>query len=132
VKVTLGNQPDSLAAMEGHSDQEENQNAPSGELENPAILGMTLKTLDPDTAQQLGLTDVRSGAVITAVERNSAAAQAGLQEGDVITEVGNTPVHNAEEAGSALKKSDLAKGVRLYIATKEGSEFVFLQKDAGK
>lgn len=65
--------------------------------------------------------------MITGVERNSVAAQAGLQEGDVIIEVGRTHVHNAEEAAEALKKADLATGVRLYIATKAGSDFVFLK-----
>ncbi len=127
VKVTLGSQPDDLTAFAGGSDQGENGAAPNEEAQAPTVMGMTLKTLDADSAQSLGLNDVRSGAVITGVERNSAAAQAGLQEGDVITEVGRTHVHNAEEAAEALKKADLATGVRLYIATKEGSDFVFLK-----
>jgi serine protease Do len=127
VKVTLGSQPDDLTAFAGGGQPEDNGAAPNQETQSPTVMGMTLKTMDADTAQSLGLNDVRSGAVITGVERNSAAAQAGLQEGDVITEVGRTHVHNAEEAAEALKKADLATGVRLYIATKEGSDFVFLK-----
>ena len=58
---------------------------------------------------------------------DSPAAQAGLQEGEVITEVGRTPVHNAQEAIDALKKADLSKGVPLYVATREGSQPIFVQ-----
>ena len=129
VQITLGDQPEDLTALANGGNSDENGTAPNEEAQSPAVMGMTFKTLDADTAQSLGLNDVRSGAVITAVERNSAAAQAGLQEGDVITEVGRTPVHSAEEAVAALKKADLSTGVRLYIATKSGSEFVFLQSD---
>jgi len=129
VPVTLGDQPADLTALANGTDQGDNGSAPNPEEQSPAVMGMTFKTLDADTAQSLGLNDVKSGAVITAVERNSAAAQAGLAEGDVITEVGRTHVHSAEEAAEALKKADLTTGVRLYIATTAGSEFVFLQKD---
>ena len=129
VQITLGDQPEDVTAFANGGGENDNGTTPNEEAQSPAVMGMTLKTLDADTAQSLGLNDVRSGAVITAVERNSAAALAGLQEGDVITEVGRTPVHNAEEATEALKKANLATGVRLYIATKTGSEFVFLQND---
>jgi serine protease Do len=130
-KVTLGEQPADLEAFASNNGQGENQPESNNnqEAESPEALGMTLKTLDSDTAQSLGLNNVKSGAVITAVQRDSAAAQAGLQQGDVITQVGKTYIHNAEEAVDALKKSDLSKGVRLYVATQAGSEFVFLQND---
>ena len=129
VQITLGDQPEDIAAVLGHGEEGENPESANEEAQSPAALGMTLKTLDAETARSLGLGDVKSGAVITAVERNSVAALAGLREGDVITEVGRTPVHNAAEAVDALKKVDLSKGVPLYIATKEGSQFVFLKSN---
>ncbi|MGD0768875.1 MAG: trypsin-like peptidase domain-containing protein [Tepidisphaeraceae bacterium] len=129
VQITLGDQPEDIAAILGHGENGENPGPANEEAQSPAALGMTLKTLDAQTAQSLGLGDVRSGAVITGVERNSVAALAGLREGDVITEVGRTPVHNAAEAVDALKKVDLSKGVPLYIASKEGSQFVFLKSN---
>ena len=126
VQITLGNQPEDIASVIGNGENDANQ-GPGMESQSPEALGMSLKSLDADTAQSLGLTGVRSGAVITAVQKDSVAAQAGLQEGDVITEVGRTPVHNAQEAIEALKKVDISKGVPLYIATREGSQFVFIQ-----
>jgi serine protease Do len=131
VPITLGSQPEDLASMMGGNPDQ--TPAPQAQDQTPQVLGMTLKTLDANTAESLGLQGVKSGAVITAIERNSAAALAGLEEGEVITEVGRTPVHTAEEASAALQKADLGKGVPLYVATREGSEFVFLKTpDASK
>ncbi len=93
---------------------------------------MSFKTLDPDTAASLGLGDVKSGVVITAVAKGSGAAEAGLHEGLVITQIGRTPVHNAQEAADILNKVDPAKGVPLYVVTREGSQFVFLKGDSDK
>jgi serine protease Do len=130
VQVTLGDQPADLDALaNGGSADNGNQANPDENANSNQIMGMTLKSLDADTAQQLGLgNDVRSGAVVTAVDPNSAAANAHLAPGVVITEVGKTPVHNAREAIDALKNVDLSKGgVPLYVATREGSQFVFLK-----
>jgi len=126
VPIILGSQPEDIASLTGNGEQDNGQ-APAPEVQSPEALGMTLKSLDSDTAQSLGLTGVRSGAVITGVQKDSVAAQAGLQEGEVITEVGRTPVHNAQEAVDALKKADLSKGVPLYVATREGSQPIFVQ-----
>jgi membrane-associated protease RseP (regulator of RpoE activity) len=49
-------------------------------------LGVTYRTLTPDVATQQNLT-VEDGALITQVVANSAADDAGLKEGDVITAV---------------------------------------------
>jgi S1-C subfamily serine protease len=93
---------------------------------------MTFKTLDLDTAATLGISDVKSGAVIASVAKGSAAAEVGLQKGFVITEIGRTPIHNAQEAADTLNKVDPSKGVPLYIVTREGSQFVFLKGDLQK
>ena len=127
VPITLGDQPADLSALMPTGDQPNQQGNEENNTSNQ-VLGMTLKSLDADTAQQLGLNDIRSGAVITAVDPNSPAAEAHLQPGVVITEVGKTAVHNAREALDALKNVDLSKGgVPLYVATREGSQFVFLK-----
>jgi serine protease Do len=127
VHVTLGDQPADLNALTAAPD--DSGNGPSADqAQSMSAYGMTLKALDSDTAQSLGLTDVHSGAVIMSVDPNSPAAAAGLVAGVVITEVGKTPVHNAREALDALHAVDLSKGgVPLYIATREGSQFVFLK-----
>jgi serine protease Do len=132
VQITLGDQPDDVMAMLGHGEEGGAAGSTDEATQTPEALGMTLKTLDQDTAESLGIREVKTGAVITDVAHDSAAAQAGLRQGDVITEVGRTPVHNAQEAASALKKVDPSKGVPLYVVTREGSEFVFIKGDSQK
>ncbi|HEY1922218.1 MAG TPA: Do family serine endopeptidase [Tepidisphaeraceae bacterium] len=132
VKITLGDQPEDVTAMLGHTDNGAGNGSADDSAQTPEAFGMTFKTLDPDTAASLGIGDVKSGAVIMSVTNDSAAALAGLQKGFVITEVGRTPVHNAQEAADLLKKVDPAKGVPLYVVTREGSQFVFLKSDSQK
>ena len=79
--------------------------------------------------------DSAGGAVVTAVERNSLAAKAGISPGDVITKVGGKTVNDAKSASDALAKVDLKKGVRLYVTTKDPesgqvmSRFVFVRAE---
>ncbi len=71
--------------------------------------------------------------MVTAVERNSLAAKAGINPGDVITKVGSANVKDAKSANEALAKADVKKGVRLYVTTKDPesgqvmSRFVFVR-----
>ena len=73
--------------------------------------------------------------MVTAVERNSLAAKAGINPGDVITKVGGTEVKDAQAATDALSKADVKKGVRLYVTTKDPesgqvmARFVFVRAE---
>jgi len=132
VSVTLGNQPEDLEAVASGANSDDNGGA-NQEDETPTVMGMTLKTLDADAAQALGLTDLKEGAVIMDVANDSAAAESGLQKGDVITQVGRIPVHSASQAADLIKKrTENGGGVRLYVVTKLGSQFVFLRSDSDK
>ena len=82
-------------------------------------LGLRLSSPNDEMLKKWNLDDIKSGAVVTGVERNSVAAKAGISPGDVITKVGNTEVKDAKSATEALNKADLKKGVRLYITTKD-------------
>jgi serine protease Do len=130
VAIKLGEQPDnpSVAMRGGPGGKGRNGNGDSATPETSDTFGLTLQSLDNQTMRKLGLggTGVKSGAVITHVDPQSGAARKGLRPGDVITRVGNTTVNNAEEATAALSKADPAKGVRLYVASPEGSRFVFV------
>ncbi len=132
VKITLGDQPEDVTAMLGHGETGANGGSADESAQSPEAFGMTFKTLDADTAMSLGIGDVKSGAVIMSVANDSPAAEAGLQKGMVITEVGRSPAHNAQEAADLLKKVDLSKGVPLYVVTREGSSFVFIKSDSQK
>jgi len=78
-------------------------------------IGLRLANPNDELLKKWDLADVKSGAVVTAVERNSLAAKAGINPGDVITKVGGTEVKDAQAATDALSKADVKKGVRLYV-----------------
>lgn len=68
-------------------------------------LGITLQSLTPEIASQLGLKDVSSGLVITDVQSGSKAEEAGLQQGDVILQINRQNVKSVSDVNAALAKS---------------------------
>jgi serine protease Do len=54
--------------------------------------------LDARAREELKAPDTLKGVVVTEVEPDSAAAEAGLKPGDIILEIERTPVKTAEEA----------------------------------
>ncbi len=66
---------------------------------------MTVEPLTPERATQLGLQRAIQGVVITDVDPSGAAAQAGIQVDDVITEVNHQTIRSASELSAALRRS---------------------------
>jgi serine protease Do/serine protease DegQ len=58
------------------------------------MLGVIMQNLTPELAGAFGL-DLHQGVVISQVVENSAASKAGLQAGDVVSEINGTPVKSA-------------------------------------
>lgn len=76
-------------------------------------IGVTLQAVDPDLSRSFGLGDNMRGVAITGVSPDSPGAKAGLQTGDVITAVNNTPV---DEPGSLrLQVAGLAPGSTAHL-----------------
>jgi Do/DeqQ family serine protease len=86
--------------------------------------GMTVQPLTPEVARQLELSG-REGVVIKDVDADGAAAAAGLQRGDVITQVNGKPVTSASELRAALGGAD-GRPALLLVARKDGDVFVTL------
>ena len=88
-----------LAALQDKSDA-----APGAAAQDQrGAVGIALAPLDEGTREQLNVPrDVR-GAVIAAVRPDSAAAEAGLKRGDVVTAVGGHDVANPEAAVRAIR-----------------------------
>jgi serine protease Do len=134
VTLKLGEQPDNvfMASLPGKNKDHHNGAMPEADA---GKIGLRLASPSDELLKQYDLADIKQGAVVTAVERNSLAAKAGITVGDVITKVGKTDVKNAQEANEALQGVDLKKGVRLYITTKEPgsdqimSRFVFVHSE---
>ena len=111
--VTVGELESGLATIKGREAEDED-------------LGMTLRSVTPEIAEQLGLKQAK-GVVVTKVEPFSAAARAGLRRGDVIVAVQSKPVDTLAEFNEALSRHDLKKGVRLTVFTEGMRRFVMLK-----
>ncbi|HEY5998308.1 MAG TPA: DegQ family serine endoprotease [bacterium] len=89
-------------------------------------LGLEVQTLTAEMAQQLGLKDTR-GVLVTDVAEGSPAAQANLQQGDVIIEANRTRVADVE-ALRRLLRGEPGKGILLLIHRQGTSVFVVLRQ----
>ena len=65
--------------------------------------GVQVENLTPDITQQLNLPAGTRGVVITRVDPDSAAAETGLQRGDVIQEVNRKAVNSVEQFRAAVR-----------------------------
>jgi serine protease DegQ len=86
-----------------------------------AFLGVSAAEVTPEIAQQFGLS-VDSGALVQQVVSGSAAAKAGLRQGDVIVALGDTKVSAVEDVFAALRKHKPGDRVTLTVV-RSGKEF---------
>jgi serine protease Do len=77
-------------------------------------LGVKLADLDSDRAKSLKLSEV-TGALVLAVEENSAADQAGLRSGDVILSYNGEKVLGAQQLGRLVLETPQDRKVTLKI-----------------
>jgi serine protease Do len=75
-----------------------------GEGERSGKYGMTVEPITPELAARLNLDRNMRGVVITGVDPASAAASAGLREGDVIQQVNGKTVTDAGDVRDALNE----------------------------
>jgi serine protease Do len=88
--------------------------------------GITVDDLNAQVRQQFRIPSHVKGAVVTDVEPDSPAAEAGLQPGDVIMEINRKPVKNAEDA--VALSDGLKDDALLRVWSRGGSRFVVLKK----
>lgn len=99
-----------------------------GEVQR-GTLGVYIQDLTPELAKAMDL-DVKSGAVVTQVIEGSAAAKAGIRNGDVIVAVDGKPVDGSVElrnrigllrVGEDIEITLLREGRRLTVEAEIGS-----------
>jgi S1-C subfamily serine protease len=79
-----------------------------------AELGVRVTTVVDPTGQPVGMG-------VVSVVAGGPAATAGVQPGEVITAVNNTPVHSASELAQVLAKLDPGQTVPVTLTTPQGS-----------
>ena len=93
--------------------------------------GLGLADLTPELRQQLQADDAVHGAVIEQVAPGSPADNAGLQRGEVITEVNRHPVQSAADVQQALSSIPKDGDVMVLVWSNAGSTFRVLHPTQG-
>ncbi len=91
----------------------ENENGPQKES---GKLGLSLQPVTPQIAKQLNLKSDSQGLVVTSVEPNGPAAEAGVSRGDVILEIDRQPVSSIADVKETLDAAG-DEGVVLLVAS---------------
>ena len=94
VPVTLGEMPESAS-----------HGIVGNDGENNAMKGVQVDELTPQVRRELDLSTRIQGVVVSEVSPDSAAAEAGLQRGDVIEEVNRKPIANVSQYRSAIREA---------------------------
>jgi serine protease Do len=122
VTLTLAEMP----VKETASNEPNTRQKPAQPEVSQPRLGVALTELTADIAKQLNIPASTKGVVIGNVEDGSAAAEAGLQVGDVIQEVNRKPIHNVAEFQAAM--ANRGSDPVLLLVNREGhTVFVAVQ-----
>ncbi|HWP64625.1 MAG TPA: DegQ family serine endoprotease [Candidatus Limnocylindria bacterium] len=121
VKVRRGDEEQTFTVTVGELDEGEGGEAAGASSEQ---LGLGVQTLTPEIAENLGLERGVRGVVVTEVDPDGPAAEAGIRRGDVIVEVNRRPVHTAGQYEKAVKAS--GKGKSVLFLVRRGDNTIFL------
>ena len=94
-----------------------------GTARKEALVGVGVADLDQKTRAEMNIPENVQGALITEVAPDSAAYEAGLRSGDVITELNRQPVKNAQEAITGTEKPTSSQTL-VKVWTKGGSQYL--------
>ena len=120
IKVTLVRDGDRRTVTARTAERPRTDGEPEeeqGSTESPARnkLGMSAQEITPAIRQTYGIDETVRGVVVTSVRQVSAAADAGLMEGDVITEVNGRRVTSVGDLREAIDRAQSGQYVRMYV-----------------
>jgi serine protease Do len=110
VEIRIGETPDDNVALKSGS-------------RGKSLLGLDVRPITPEIARQLNLRSTE-GVVVARVEDDSAAAEAGLQRGDVIREVNRQRVRSLQEYERITK--DVKEGDRVTVLLQRGAQALYV------
>jgi len=90
------------------------------------LLGVNIYTVTPDIAEAYGVDEIQ-GALISQVVAGSAAENAGLQAGDIITRVNDEPIKSATELRNAIGLLRIDEEVRIQYV-RDGKTYKTIAK----
>ena len=127
IDVTVREMPEEYFAK-GAGNQRRRPQERTPEAENFNEIGIEVSNLTAGIAQKLGYDEGVKGVVITSVDPNSIAGQAGLRAGVVIQKVDNKTVTSVDQFDAALKNASLEEGILFLVRTLRGTQFVVIEQ----
>jgi serine protease Do len=119
IKITLGELTADASAV-----REEGGEGGGGEQTEGGKLGIGVTPLTPETASRFRLPADKQGLVVTDVDPSGPAADAGLQQGDLIEQANRRPVKSIEDLRAALQSAGDRPLLLLVTRGDQGSLFV--------
>ncbi|MDX8527964.1 DegQ family serine endoprotease [Mesorhizobium sp. MSK_1335] len=103
------------------------QGKPSaGQGQGVPSLGLGLTDITPNIRQELNLADNQHGAVVERVSPDKAASAAGIQPGDVIVGIDQTPVKSARQANQAIAEAGKSGKKSVLLLIDRGDQQIFV------
>ncbi|PAZ01720.1 MAG: hypothetical protein CAK85_01815 [Spartobacteria bacterium AMD-G5] len=95
---------------------------------DPSMPGLSVEEVTPEALQTMKIQRKDTGGVlVTAVEPFSAAAAAGLEVGDIITEAGGKPILGKKDFDQAMSEMSRQRGVLLLLERSGQKTFAILK-----
>ena len=110
VEIRIGETPDDAVALKSGN-------------RGKSLLGLEVRPITPEIARQLNLRNTE-GVVVARVDDDSAAAEAGLQRGDVIREVNRQRVRSLQEYERITR--DVKEGDRITVLLQRGPQSLYV------
>jgi serine protease Do len=88
-------------------------------------IGVAIQPVTPEIADGMGLKDA-SGALVSEPQKDSPAAKAGIQSGDVIVSIDDVPIHDARELARHIGTMAPGTSVKLGLIRQGESKTVTL------
>ncbi|MBW7852576.1 MAG: Do family serine endopeptidase [Rhodospirillales bacterium] len=90
------------------------------------LSGLSVATITPEIAQEMGLGSDAAGVVITDIDPLSDAAAKGLRPGDVIVEAGQAPVASVDDLKERVTEARDAGRRSILLLLRRGDEAMFM------
>ena len=78
-------------------------------------LGIRVRDIDPEIAEQLGVSTDQPGVVIVQLDPEGNSAQAGVRRGDIILEINRKAIENTKDYRAQIKKIDKGDTVQMLL-----------------
>ena len=121
--LELGERPsDDMLAQAKKGEEEEK--APTMEVPNNVLAGLTVEALSADNQKQYNIPESTKGVVVSKVEAGSAVEGAGIQPGDVIQEVSRESIKTLDDYKRIVSKIGKDELVVLLVNRRGNNLFI--------